>query len=130
MSSEMEKSFNTVIRGAGIIFFGAIIGYLLGLVNQVLMGRLLGPGGYGLFNLGVSIMMVLCVLPHFGFGPALTQFIPYNLKKNRYDRARMGINFVFKFTLIVGVIVSVGPKISISSGCCVHHKFIFFHSIF
>lgn len=107
MSTEIEKSLATVARGAGIIFFGTIIGNLLGIVNQVLMGRFLGPGDYGLFNLGISVMMIFCVLPHFGLGSALTQFIPYNIKNNRHDKVRAGIDFSLKFCLIVGVLVSI-----------------------
>ena len=107
MSSEIEKSLTTVARGAGIIFFGMIIGNLLGMVNQVLMGRFLGPGNYGLFNLGMSVMAIFCVLPHFGLGSALTQFIPYNIKNNRYDKVKAGIDFSLKFCLIVGVLVSI-----------------------
>lgn len=107
MSTEIEKSLTTVARGAGIIFFGMIIGNLLGVVNQVLMGRFLGPGNYGLFNLGISVMMIFCVLPHFGLGSALTQFIPYNIKNNRPDKVKAGIDFSLKFCLIVGVLVSI-----------------------
>ena len=107
MSTEIEKSLTTVVRGAGIIFFGMIIGNLLGLANQILLGRFLGPGNYGLFNLGISVMMIFCVLPHFGLGSALTQFIPYNIKNNRPDKVKAGIDFSLKFCLIVGVLVSI-----------------------
>ena len=107
MSTEIEKSLTTVARGAGIIFFGMIIGNLLGMVNQVLMGRFLGPGNYGLFNLGISVMMIFCVLPRFGLGSALTQFIPFNIKNNRPDKVKAGIDFSLKFCLIVGVLVSI-----------------------
>lgn len=107
MSTDIEKSLATVVRGAGIIFFGMIIGNLLGLVNQVILGRFLGPGAYGLFNLGITVMMIFCVLPRFGLGSALTQFIPYNIKNNRPDKVKAGIDFSLKFCLIVGVLVSI-----------------------
>lgn len=106
MAPEINKSLLGVAKGAGIIFLGAIIDNLLGISNQFLLGRFLGPESYGLFNLGVSIIMVLAVLPRFGLGQALIQFIPYNLSKREYGKVKIGIQFSLKFCLIVGVLVS------------------------
>ena len=43
MSEELNKSLTSVAKGAGIGFLGAIAGIALGMVNQVILGRYLGP---------------------------------------------------------------------------------------
>ena len=80
----LKNSLKDITKGASIILVGMIISNLLGLINQILMGRILGPSDYGLFNLGISIIVILCVLTSFGLGQGLTQFIPYNFKQKKY----------------------------------------------
>lgn len=103
----LEDSLKDITKGASIIIIGMIIANLVGLINQILMGRILGPAEYGLFNLGISLMVILCVLPHFGLGQGLTQFIPYNLKQKKFGEIEEAVNFSLKFTFIVGLLVSV-----------------------
>ena len=71
------------------------------------MGRILGPSDYGLFNLGVSIIAIFSVLPNFGLGQGLTQYIPYNIKKKNYLSVKKAINFSLKFTLVAGIISAI-----------------------
>ena len=106
MSPEIEKSLATIAKGAGILFVGFVISQLIGIVNAILMGRFLGPGNYGLFNLGMSVMMIFCVLPRFGLGSAIIQVISYN-KNKRNDKVIGAIDFSFKFCFGVGIAVSL-----------------------
>lgn len=103
----LEDSLKDITKGASIIIIGMVISNLLGLINQILMGRILGPADYGLFNLGISLLTILCILPNFGLGQGLTQFIPYHLKQKKYLEIKEAVNFSLKFTLIVGVLVGV-----------------------
>lgn len=82
----LEDSLKDITKGASIIVIGMVIANLLGLINQILMGRILGPAEYGLFNLGISVLTILCVLPQFGLGQGLTQFIPYNFTQKNLDK--------------------------------------------
>jgi O-antigen/teichoic acid export membrane protein len=96
-----------ITKGASIIIIGTVFASIIGLLNQIAMGRILGPNDYGLFSLGVSIMTILCVLPQFGLGQGLTQYVPYNIQKNKLNEIKDAINFSLKFTLIIGIIVSI-----------------------
>jgi len=107
MSTEIQKSLTTIVKGAGIIFLGQVISLPLGMVNQALLGRFLGPGDYGLFNLGLSVIMIASFIPMFGLGGGLVQFIPFNIALDRKDRVISGIDFSFKFCLMVGILVSL-----------------------
>jgi O-antigen/teichoic acid export membrane protein len=103
----VKNSLKSITKGASIIFIGTIIASIIGLFNQILMGRILGPSDYGLFSLGISIMTILCVFPHFGLGQGLTQYIPYNIQKSNLGKIKKAINFSIMFTLIIGIIVSI-----------------------
>ncbi len=103
----LEDSIKDITKGASIIVVGMIIASLIGLVTQILMGRLLGPADYGLFNLGISVIFIICVLPNFGLGSGLTQFIPHNFKQKQYLKIKEAVNFSLKFTLIVGVLAGI-----------------------
>ena len=107
MPTDIEKSLTIIVKGAGIIFLGQVISLLLGMVNQILLGRFLGPGDYGLLNLGLSVIMIASILPVFGLGPGLVQFIPFNITLGRQDKVIGGIDFSFKFCLAVGALVSL-----------------------
>lgn len=107
MSTKLEKSLTTIIAGAGVIFFGMIIANLLGLLNQALLGRFLGPEKYGLFNLGFSIILIFSTFAIFGLGAALSQFIPAKIKKDRKDKVNDAIRFSFRFNFIMGIFLSI-----------------------
>ncbi len=103
----LEDSIKDITKGASIIVVGMIITSVIGLVTQILMGRLLGPADYGLYNLGISVIFVICVLPNFGLGQGLTQFIPHNFKQKRYLEIKEAVNFSLIFTLVVGVFSAI-----------------------
>lgn len=107
MSSENKEHSLLIAKGASVIFFGILIGNIVAILYQFLLGRFLGPEDYGLYNLGISIVVIFAVFPHFGLGSALTQFIPYNLKIRKHDKVNQGVNFSLSFCFIVGLIVAI-----------------------
>lgn len=106
MLSETEKFLVNIARGAGIIFFAEIIGVILGIINQVLLGRLLGPENFGLFNLGSTIITILLPFALLGLSRAILQFIPHYRAINRDDKVKGGIYFLMTFSLIAGILIS------------------------
>jgi len=93
-----------VAKGAGIVFSGMIAGNLLGMVNQILLGRFLGPENYGLFNLALSVVMIASSISVFGFFGSLARFIPYHLKRNEAETVKSVIDFSSVFVLSIGFI--------------------------
>jgi len=107
MSTHLEKSFATIIAGAGVVFFGMIIASIFGVINQALLGRFLGPGDYGLFSLGISIVMIVSGFAIFGLGSAISQYIPANIKKGKSNRVHDSIRFSFRFCFGVAILLSI-----------------------
>lgn len=107
MVSETEKSLVNIAKGAGIVFFASVIGILLGIINQFLLGRTLGPENFGLYNLGLTVIAILMPFTSFGLNSAIRQFIPHYLGTNRNDKIKGGIYFLLKFSLITALLSSV-----------------------
>lgn len=106
-SSELNDSLTSVARGATIIFGGMIVGSGLGVANQIILGRYLGPESYGLFNLSMSVVMIAASLSVFGLFGSLPRFIPYHLEKNEKSIVRSVIDFGSIFCLSLGILFAV-----------------------
>jgi O-antigen/teichoic acid export membrane protein len=106
-SSDLNASLTSVAKGATIIFGGLIAGNFLGMVNQIILGRFLGPEDYGLFNLSMSVVMIAATLCVFGFFGSLPRFIPFHLKKDERNVVRSVIDFASLFTFSVGTLLAV-----------------------
>ncbi len=107
MANELEKSLATVAKGAGIVFIGMFIGNLLGIVNQMLLGRFLGVTTYGVFSLALSIIALLATFAVFGLFAALPRFIPFHLGKNERHIVKSSIDFSLLFVLCTSSILSI-----------------------
>ena len=107
MFSETEKSLVNIAKGAGIVFLAQVIGILLGIINQVILGRTLGPSNFGLFNLGLTVIGIILPFTTFGLYSAIRQFIPHYRGINRNDKVKGGIYFLLNFSLITGLSLSV-----------------------
>ncbi len=103
-SSDLNASLTSVARGATIVFGGLIAGSILGIANQIILGRYLGPESYGLFNLSMSVVMIAGTLSVFGLFGSLPRFIPYHLEKNERDIVRSVIDFGSLFCFFLGIL--------------------------
>ena len=99
-SDSLQRSLTTVAKGATIVFAGMVAGKILGTVNQILLGRLMGPEDYGRFNIVLSVISIAFSIATFGLFGALARFIPFNLKLNRLDNVKSVIDFSAGFVLV------------------------------
>jgi O-antigen/teichoic acid export membrane protein len=106
-SSDLNTSLTSVAKGATIIFGGLVAGTLLGMVNQIILGRYLGPENYGLFNLSMSVVMIAAALSVFGFFGSLSRFIPYHLEKKEQNIVRSVIDFGALFSFFLGLTFAI-----------------------
>jgi len=82
------------------------VGNILGIVNQILLGRFLGPEDYGLFNLALSVVMIASVIAIFGLFGALSRFIPYYLKRDEKETVKSLIDFSSLFVFSVSILLA------------------------
>lgn len=107
MTNDLEESLKTVAKGAGIIFVGMIIGNLLGMLNQVVLGRFLGVEFYGQFNLALSLITIAATFSIFGLSGALARFIPFHWEKGERDVVKSTIRFSVEFILCTSISIGV-----------------------
>jgi O-antigen/teichoic acid export membrane protein len=109
MPDDLEKSLETVAKGGGILFFGTILGILLAIINQILLGRILGVENYGLFYLAFTIVTVFLPFTTLGLYGSLPRFLPFHFGRGEKDVARSAIRFsqvlVFFISILFCVVV-------------------------
>ena len=72
--------------------------FMLQLVAQVFLARLLGPDNYGIFGMGLIVFLLSTFLTEFGFGMYLLQ---------RPTVRDEDIRFVFSWQILIGAIASL-----------------------
>ncbi len=92
----MEKTANdtylqhltTLVKGAGIIFFGTIIGKALILVFTLLIARLLRPEQVGLYFLGLSVVTIASIPALLGLDSGIVRFVALYKGTNDDNKAK------------------------------------------
>jgi len=75
LESEVERLTKRLAKGAGIVFFGQVLGRLLAFGLQLVLGRLLGAAGYGLYALAISTMEFGARLGQLGLANGLVRYV-------------------------------------------------------
>jgi len=101
-----QQLIKKLAKGGIIIFIGNIIGKILHFGLHILLGRVLGPGIYGLYALGFSISGVVREVSSLGLHQGIVRFGA--LYKGEGDKARL------KGTLISALVISLLSSILVS----------------
>lgn len=90
-SSASEKSLDQltkqVAKGGGIAFGGSAIGKVAGFGLNILLGRVLGPGLYGLYALGISVIGIAQSVGSLGLNQGVVRFC--SMYRGERDNARI-----------------------------------------
>jgi len=73
-AEQLRPTIGVLAKGAGISLVGRLAGRGLGLVNQVLLARLLGPETFGLFALGWTVQQISRMVVPLGLDKAVIRF--------------------------------------------------------
>ncbi len=103
MDFSTEKLSKDLARGAGIIFAGIFLMYVIKLFYRIVVSRYLGPEEYGLLSLGDMVMNFGYLIALIGLDVGLMKHLAYYRENN--DIARM--KGTFWLTLIISGILSV-----------------------
>lgn len=105
-----------VAEGGGIIFIGNGVGDVASFGLQILLGRVLGAGAYGLYALGVAVTGIAQSVSSLGLHNGIVRFGA--LYKGEGDKARV------KGTLILALAISLVSSAFISTLLFIFAKFI------
>lgn len=70
----LEQLTKQIAKGGGIAFIGQVVGRFFTLLLQILLTRVLGPVGYGLYALGYSILGIAHTVSMLGLQNGVVRF--------------------------------------------------------
>ena len=70
-----SEDLSIMARGTGVALFGGLLGSVTGWIGQLLLARLLGPGGFGSYSIGLAIVGVAAQLSTVGLSSATIYFV-------------------------------------------------------
>jgi O-antigen/teichoic acid export membrane protein len=109
-SESYEQSFHQITKGSGIGLAGRLIEKIPVLGLHILMGRVLGPGAYGLYVLGASLTGIAQSISCLGLKSAVVRFC--SMYQGGGDNARI------KKTIISALAIS--SVSSVAAACIIY----------
>ena len=94
-------------RGSGISLAVSLLGQAVQLGTVVLLTRVLGPAGFGLYAVGMSVVKLLAQLALVGMHNGMVRFIPDMAQSGRWSSVRTTVRVGLLVSGSVSVFVSV-----------------------
>jgi len=98
-----SKRHDEILKGSSIVLIGTIGGYILNYLFKMIAGRYLGPSGFGILAIGISVLTVFANLSVMGFNEGFTRFISFYKKQDDYGSIKSIVKFGFRWSLLVGI---------------------------
>ena len=101
MSESSDSSIRALFKGGSIVFLGSLVGMALSFLSIYVVGRWLGPDGYGAIVLGSTLLTAVSTLVLLGMNTGIGRYLP------RYDdpERRRGV-LVSGFQLVLPLSVT------------------------
>jgi O-antigen/teichoic acid export membrane protein len=74
-TSPHSDDLSIMARGTGVALIGGLLGSVAGWIGQLVLARLLGPGGFGSYSIGLAIVGVAAQLSTLGLSSATIYFV-------------------------------------------------------
>ncbi|MGQ9782013.1 MAG: flippase [Nitrososphaeria archaeon] len=105
--SNLLEIVESSAKGSIYLFFGYASSFILLGVGSIVVGRLLGPEGYGLFSLSLVVPSLILSLIDPGVGAATTRFSAKFKADGRNDLVARTLKTSLLFRFPVGIISSI-----------------------
>lgn len=104
----------TIAKGGAFVLLGSLAGKGIKFVTEVVLGRTLGPDGYGLYALGLSVLMILRHFSSLGFKTGVVRFGAGYFAAKEYSKFRGLLKF--SLWVVIGVGLAIGLGLVFSGG--------------
>lgn len=104
-SDQSNSSLGSITRGASFFAIGHIVSKIAGFLVNLILTRTLGPGLYGIYAYGTTIMSFITVFTDLGTDKALMKFIPEYEDDPRRQNQIIGL--VAATVITASVLVSI-----------------------
>lgn len=106
-SNELSKNLRSTIKGTSIIFLGAIIGTVLGLLSTIIIARYYSVEEFGLYSIGLVIISIFMGILHIGIFEGSPRCISYYRGKSDHKTIQRIIYSSFQIILISSILFSI-----------------------
>ena len=98
---------NKVLKNSFILLIGNLLFRVGGYINRLLMSRMLGPEGYGLYGLTLPFQGIFQILSAGGLPPAISKYVAEYNAKNEKALTRQVILTATKFMVLMAILLSI-----------------------
>lgn len=99
----INKSLQKIGKGAGIIFFGTIIGMIFALIGKILIARNFSQSEYGIYSIGFVIINIFILLSTMGLKSGAARSIAFYRGKRDLSKVRGVIHSSIRITILTSV---------------------------
>jgi len=100
---EFDKSLKLIAKSSIFVFLGLFLSKLFTYFYRIVIARYYGPEIYGMFSLGMMILLWTVSFASIGIVEGVLRFIPYYRGKKQYNK----IKYIFKFSIIILLISGI-----------------------
>jgi len=111
----------TIAKGGAFVLLGSLVGKGIKFVTEVVLGRTLGPDGYGVYVLGLSVLMILRHFSSMGLKTGTLRFGAGYFASKEYSKFRGFLKFAL--WLVIGGGLAVGLGLVFSGGYLANRVF-------
>ena len=95
-------------KGGGTLFAGRLFTWGIRFGLAVMLARLLGAGGYGVYNLALTVATIAAILPLMGLDAAIVRYTAIFAGRGNWGAVRANIRFMLGVSLVLSLAVSLG----------------------
>ncbi|OGW47862.1 MAG: hypothetical protein A2Y66_02155 [Nitrospirae bacterium RBG_13_41_22] len=104
---ETERHLKTVVKGAGLVFFGLAVSKVLTYFYRLILARYYGPQDYGLISIGLSVITVIVTVLVLGMDSGILRYVPQYKAKNDEKRVKGIILTPFKISILFSIAAAI-----------------------
>ncbi len=105
---KQEQDVVQVVKGAGINFFGTLLGNLLRFLYLFFLARILSQDDLGLYSLGLTILKFLVIVSLIGLDTGVVRFMALHHGKQDFGRMKGVLNVSLFISLPLSILVATG----------------------
>ncbi|RAP46264.1 MAG: hypothetical protein BZ135_03960 [Methanosphaera sp. rholeuAM6] len=98
---------NKVLKNSFILLIGNLLFRVGGYINRLLMSRMLGPEGYGLYGLTLPFQGIFQILSAGGLPPAISKYVAEYNAQDEKALTRQVILTATKFMVLMAILLSI-----------------------
>ena len=104
---ELDEDLKKVVKGTGIVFFGSILGTILGLAGTILIARFYSVEEFGFYGLITFIVTFFIAIASLGLLDGCPRYISYYRGKQDDEKIKSTINSSFILIGMSSAIVTI-----------------------